>query len=566
MKTKLVVIFLALPLMACDGVGQGYGFSTDDEPVTDPLNALLEDDPLNVYAWHLQNRGQKSYSTYAATRGIDVNMLTTLAEGYDGTGVRVCVSDAGVESTHADLSANVIAGGSTDYSTMVWGTGADPLDTDDNHGTAVAGLIFAEAGNDEGSRGLAPGVTWASKNFLSEDVTQSTAVIVDQADGAFEVFNYSWGSSAMETFLEMEPLFEAQMLDGITNLRGGLGAIYVKAAGNEYQYQLSPTITRHGLANFDGYNSTPYTVVVGAINSAGVKANYSSTGPNLWVSAPSGQSSYPQMITTDRNGCTLGYANVAFTGFVPSFNLSSSTLNPNCRYDIAFNGTSAAAPVVSGAVALILDANAALTWRDVKHILAQSARQVSTGTTSFANSYVSSPSGYTWEQGWVTNGAGFHFHNHFGFGMIDVDGAVSIAKTYVSALGTFTQSAGGAGAWDYQRTGLAVAIPDNSATGGTDTMNVATSMVIEAVQIRAFVTHNDIGQLAIELTSPANTKSIIVNMNNSLDNLSNYLGEVFLTNAFYGENTSGTWRIRVFDGLSGDTGTLTRWELRFSGH
>lgn len=549
----------------CSPIGNGTGYGLPD--VVDDLNPLLATDPLNVYAWHIQSRGQTSYSTYPATRGIDMNMLSTIADGIDGAGIRVCVVDSGVESTHEDLAANMIAGGSVDYSTMSWGTSADPIDDDDNHGTDVAGLIAAVAGNGKGSRGIASGAQLASKNLLSANVTVDNAVLVDVASGNFDVFNYSWGSSIAYTFLELESFFEAQLLDSVTNGRAGKGSVFVKAAGNEFQYDIPTTqLTRHANANFDGYNTTPYTIVVGAVNAAGVKASYASSGSSLWTTAPSGQSDYPQMITTDRSGCNKGYANIAYAGYVPTFNLVTSTLNPSCRYDIAFNGTSAATPVVAGAVALMLDANSALTWRDVKHILATTSRKVASSTSSYANAYVPSPSGHVWEQGWVTNGAGYHYSNYFGFGMVDVDAAIAAAKTYVSGLGTFVQTTGGLGNWDFMRSGLSKSIPDNSATGVSDTMAVVSPLTIEAVQLRVEITHADIGQLGIELTSPAGTKSIIMNVNSALYQLTDYLGEVLISNAFYGEPAMGNWTIKIIDGAATTTGTLAKWELRFSGH
>ena len=59
------------------------------------------------------------------------------------------------------------------------------------------------------------------------------------------------------------------------------------------------------------------------------------------------------------------------------------------QYTDSFNGTSAATPMVSGVVALMLQASPKLTWRDVPLILARSARQVdaqSSGWRSHSNS------------------------------------------------------------------------------------------------------------------------------------------------------------------------------------
>ena len=121
------------------------------------------------------------------------------------------------------------------------------------------------------------------------------------------------------------------------------------------------------------------------------------------------------------------------------------SLNTVCNYTSTMNGTSSAAPIVSAASALLLESNPNLTWRDVKHILASTARQVDSSLTNTehpSNIYRSLTdfdlSGHVYEQGWVTNGAGYKFHNWYGFGAIDVDAAVAMAKSYSVNLGTFS--------------------------------------------------------------------------------------------------------------------------------
>ena len=90
--------------------------------------------------------------------------------------------------------------------------------------------------------------------------------------------------------------------------------------------------------------------------------------------------------------------------------------------------------------------------------------------------------------------------------------------------------------------------------------------VIEAVQIRVSITHTFTGDLGIELTSPLGTRSVLKNIADQFagdDNLSNM---VLLSNAFYGENPTGAWTIKVVDGEAVDTGTLDNWAIRVYGH
>ena len=215
----------------------------------------------------------------------------------------------------------------------------------------------------------------------------------------------------------------------------------------------------------DPHNSLPYYIVVAASNALGVKSTYSTAGSANWVTAPGGQSGNhpdyrpfasnygPAMLTTDQSGCDRGYTtrtqkNV-FQGSHPD--------NPNCNYTSTFNGTSSSAPVLSGAIALILEANSSLTWRDVKHILATTSVQIDSSISD--NMVEIDGQSYIAEPAWLINGAGYKFHNWYGFGRIDVYAAVVAAKNYVS---------GSLGTYDYtnktnQTTGIS--IPDNSVTG-----------------------------------------------------------------------------------------------------
>ncbi|MNT76103.1 Proprotein convertase P-domain protein [compost metagenome] len=54
-------------------------------------------------------------------------------------------------------------------------------------------------------------------------------------------------------------------------------------------------------------------------------------------------------------------------------------------------------------------------------------------------------------------------------------------------------------------------------------------------------------------------------MNNSLTGMKDYLGEVFLSNAFYQEVATGNWTLKVIDGKTGTTGTVSRWSLNIWG-
>jgi len=574
MKSTLLFFSLATLLLLFTNCGKGE-FNVAIPPVSvEDLPSTL-DDPFLEYQWHIQNTGQRIFAVAAGTSGNDLNLQSTWGQGYYGNGVRVLVSDDGIESSHEDLNANYLYGNLSKNFTRtapyVVDT-AEPIQFSDNHGTSVTGLIAAVGWNHRGARGVAPRAKFASANFMSDAVSRTFDKVVEQARGDFHIFNQSWGG-IQDSLDEIDSSYRAQLLYGVTNYRSGRGSVYVKAAGNSYLLPVERNADRFelGNANFDSSNSTPYTVNVAALAAEAISASYSSPGTNLWISSFGGEDGVqkPAMMTTDRSGCVLGYAT---SGTSSTLAFQKGTNNVNCKYNSTFNGTSSAAPVASGAVALMLEANPNLTWRDVKHILATTAAQVHATASSFENPLYSqsptnyanhrSPTGYVYEQGWVTNGSGFNYHNWYGFGRVNVDAAVSMAKTYSSTLGTFTDTNWNA---SHRQTGLSLAIPDFSATGVTSTINVVTNLRIEAVQLRLAATHANIGTLAVELTSPAGTKSIVINMNSALEGLANFANETLLVNTFYQEMSAGTWTLKVIDGRTGSTGTLTDWSLNFFG-
>ena len=434
----------------------------------------------------------------SGTAGKDPKVLSVNKKGYTGKGIRIAVSDTGVEITHEDLVDNMLKGEHRNYGLEGSSWIGDPQ-VSDGHGTSVAGLIGAVGGNGMGSRGVAYGAQIAGFRFL--DMKISLSKYIDQANGNFDIFNYSYGYYTC-VYRWYVSAYVDQLKYGVTNLRGGKGAIYVMSSGNDWLERLSycdSSISPYSYAEKDRYfgNSTlyglhnfPWMIVVGAFNADGVRAYYSRPGSSLWISAPAGRGGNvkPAMITVDLTGCDHGYSN-AEKGR-NSFNRGEVNLNSNCNYTSTFNGTSAAAPVVSGIIALILEANANLTWRDVKYILASTADQLESGIGNTEHFYTGRKlAGHIYLPDWITNTAGFKFHNYYGFGGINADASVAMAENYTSSLGVFMESA-----WT-DSGALSLNVPDASATGLSHSINITGDMTIEAVQIEVSATHPRVSDL-----------------------------------------------------------------------
>jgi len=565
-----------------------------------PFSLQVFGDPLFAHQWHLKNTGQNAFAQAAGNSGVDLSMEQVTSNRVLGSGVSIAISDTGLDVTHPELVNNLFPW-HRDYNSAnedFYGN-PRPIGSSGDHGTSVAGIIAAEGWNGEGGRGVAPGSLVSGLNYINS--IQSNEIKLDQASGPYTLFNYSYGENFYPSSSTFDSTYQDQLLEGYLNGRNFLGQSYIKSAGNSYSecdddYRYTYLIEGVGIcyahnANMDSENNMIPTIVVGSVNASGEKSSYSSTGSSLWVSGLGGEFGFyePAIVTIDQQGCGKGYSRdgVNFTNFM----IGEDPLNDNCDYTHMFNGTSSAAPMVTGVVALMLDVNPTLTARDIKYILAVTSDKINdptfTGAPPHANSDFFALSGHTYEQGWVTNGAGYSFHNHFGFGLVNADKAVALARVYNSSWGSLVHLNKDFSSTTYRAT-PGSSIPDESATGRTSSIYVNSNLTIEAVQIKVNITHGRPGDLGIELTSPRGTKSILLNINNSLliplendDEEPEWVADltdlVLSSNAFYGESAQGWWTIKVIDGLGANTGTefdmatnqtgtLDQWDINISGH
>jgi len=554
------------------------------------------DDPLVGEQWHLVNSGQAAFAEQPGVAGEDLAMRGTLRDGPTGRGVRVAVVDTGLETCHPDLAANIEAGASHNFNVGYW-TGAsnrDPYQPSSmgDHGTSVAGVIAAAANNGIGGRGVASNAMLRGYNYLSAHDWASARVdalggsSVSPNSAEVDIFNMSYGGLGREGNPDPDTVV-ALYRNGVNNLRGGLGAIYVKSAGNGFRScrSIPRTVNEEigcNSANGDPNNNLPYLIVVGGFNAAGKRASYSSVGANLWISAPSGEYGvdFPAIITTDQVGPSRGYDMLFPVGLA-----LDGQLNPYGHYVSDFNGTSAAAPNVSGAIALLLEANPELTWRDVKHVLAKTARRIDPDISAVRygfgggahllqqpwadrsaeerarNWYGFGPAPYVLQLPWVVNAAGYHFHNWYGFGALALDDALAYAASHpADGLGELIEPPAFAVA-------DGVAIPDYSSSGLTQVVDISglpANSNIEAVTLTIDVSHPFTNDLGIHLISPSGTESVLNPVFNDFLANNQDLDWQLLSNAFYGERPNGTWTLKVVDAAPEDAGFLNGWSLRFA--
>ena len=482
-----------------------------------PTSTINEvpNDPLFSEQWHLHNTGQTG-----GTPGADANVIPAWQKA-TGKDVTIGIVDSGVQFEHPDLAENYVSELSYDF--IDNDSDPTPISPGDEelepHGTAVAGVAAATTNNGTGVSGVAPNASVAGLRLLPDvdidSIPPGSDEIFPDAQVAealsfknqeIDIYNNSWGDRPKRS-LGTETL--AALQDGVRNGRGGLGSIFVFAAGNFRPLQND--------VNYSPLANSRHTIAVTAIDHRGEKSYYSDSGASLLVSGYSNNID-PGITTTDLQG--------------------SDGYNPEGDYNDGFGGTSSAAPLVSGVIALMLEANPNLTYRDVQHILVETSTQ-------------NDPT----DSGWSINGAGHEINHKYGFGAIDADAAVDAAENWTTVEPEVVTTS------DY--ISVDTAIPDNNGEDLTSTVNIAEDINIEWAEVVFDAEHTQRGDLEITLTSPDGTESILAETHRDPNN--NYDRYVFTSTRHWDESSLGDWTLNVADNTTGETGTWNSWQLNLYG-
>lgn len=407
--------------------GDSFSYEVTDEltGTTKVINQEIKFniDPLLKYQWHVCNYGQESITGYATNiiKGNDLNLIPAWLKGGNGDGVTTYVIDSDFDTAHEDLTDQIQSYQPSAYS-----------DESNVHGTSVIGIIAAKA-NGKGVRGVSyktnlhlyAGLTGVSYTF--NDVIKAKTSSFNQL---VSPVNMSFGSLVpftRNTFsADNEVMYAANLLP-------------ITAASNTYNLKKLTKSSTYAYDIADFYDSTdclsngtncfyphasdlvrnPNAIIVGATSSDGSRASYSMTGSNLWVSAFGGELvlGSHRILTTDVSGCKSGFSFSNITKYDSDFEKGKVYLNEGCNYTAQMDGTSAATPMVTGAVADLISAKKDLSINQIKYILAKTANNNLPNTKVMEGSLL----------GWQTNSANVSFSTEFGFGTIDIGAAVDYA-------------------------------------------------------------------------------------------------------------------------------------------
>uniref|UniRef100_A0A8C2KK44 Furin (paired basic amino acid cleaving enzyme) a n=1 Tax=Cyprinus carpio TaxID=7962 RepID=A0A8C2KK44_CYPCA len=454
-------------------------------------------DPKFAQQWYLYNEDRR-----------DLNVKEAWKQGFTGQGVVVSILDDGIEKNHPDLIQNY----DPDASYDVNDGDPDPQPrytqlNDNRHGTRCAGEVAAVANNGICGVGVAYNAKIGGVRMLDGEVTDVVeAQSLSLNPQHIDIYSASWGpEDDGKTVDGPAKLAKEAFLHGVMEGRGGRGSIFVWASGNGGREKDS--------CNCDGYTNSIYTLSISSSTQNGNVPWYSEAcSSTLATTYSSGGLNEKQIVTTDlRQKCTDSHT-----------------------------GTSASAPLAAGIIALALEANKNLTWRDMQHLVVRTSNPAHLTTND-----------------WKINGVGRRVSHSYGYGLLDAGAIVALAKNWTNVgpqrkcvLSLVSEP---------RNIGSHLVIKMSvDACAGTDTFVSS----LEHAQAQLTLSYNRRGNLAIYLISPQGTRSTLLAPRPHDYSSEGFSDWAFMTTHSWDEDPRGEWTLEI-ENVAGnsDYGTLTQFTL-----
>lgn len=471
-----------------------------DDMKAPPKRKFRFNDELWESQWYMHDT-----RTLSSLPRLDLNVLPVYDSGFTGRGVNVVILDDGLELNHTDLLKNYVPEISYDINdddpdpTPRYGRGLR-----NSHGTRCAGEIAMEANNEKCGVGVAFNAGIGGIRMLDGTVTdrvEATALI--HALEKVDIYSASWGPSDDGRTVEGPGRLTRQSLyRGITEGRQGKGVIYIWAAGNGGRHRDN--------CNCDGYVSSIYTLAIGSVSEHG---------------------SFPWYGEKCASVLAVAYSSGAYT----DQKIATVDLGNKCTTD--HTGTSAAAPLAAGIVALALEANPSLTWRDVQHL---------TVWTSEYNALKDN-------LGWNENAAGLRFNIRFGFGLVN---GAKFVETAVNWTTVPAKSICVIPAINQNPVALnntveaSVEFQSDGCVATSDEVNY-----LEHVEVLLTIEYPVRGNLEIDLFSPAGTRTQVLQPRPKDVSSLGFSNWAFVSVHTWGEAPHGQWKLIVTDMLASGNST-----------
>jgi len=333
-------------------------------------------DPQFSLQWHLENTAQRT-DTDRMVPGEDANVLEAWnlefpSTVYDGAGVLIAIVDNGLWHQHVDLAPNYEPSASID---LVDGD-LDPSPSVPVsepglgiHGSTMASIAAASHSTGPSVPGdCGVGVAFGSRlsgiRMIGGALSGATnpellRAALLHANSQVDIYSNSWGADDQTPDLyTLSTMEESALNNGTANGRNGKGSIYVFAGGNGMPKDNT---------NASGFPASRFTIAVTGTSYDGKKNLFTEPGSSLMLNAPTGGEKLRDVLVTS-------------TGR-PDGLIDTCSSNGEDGYGVH---SSAATAVVSGVIALMLQANPELSWRSVQQILARTAEKNDPTTLSGA--------------------------------------------------------------------------------------------------------------------------------------------------------------------------------------
>ncbi|XP_045058709.2 proprotein convertase subtilisin/kexin type 4 isoform X1 [Desmodus rotundus] len=486
--------------------------------------SVVPTDPWFSKQWYMNSEVQP-----------DLNILQVWSQGLSGQGIVVSILDDGIEKDHPDLWANYDPLASYDFNDYDPDPQPRYTPSDENrHGTRCAGEVAAIANNRFCGTGVAYNARIGGVRMLDGTITDVIeAQSLSLQPQHIHIYSASWGPEDDGRTVDGPGILTQEAFRrGVTKGRGGLGTLFIWASGNGGLH--------YDNCNCDGYTNSIHTLSVGSTTQRGHVPWYSEAcASTLTTTYSSGIVTDPQIVTTDlHHQCTDKHT-----------------------------GTSASAPLAAGIIALALEANPFLTWRDMQHLVVRASRQAHLQAEDWRTNGVGRQGaagpgggGDTMPTGRMT--APLHVvSHHYGYGLLDAGLLVDLARAW---LPTQPQKKCIIRVLHTPTPILPLTHVRKKVLACAGRANYIRSL--EHVQVQLSLSYSRRGDLEISLTSPMGTRSTLVAIRPFDVSGQGYNNWIFMSTHFWDEDPQGLWTLSLENkGYYFNTGTLYRYMLLLYG-
>lgn len=240
--------------------------------------------------------------------------------------------------------------------------------------------------------------------------------------------------------------------------------------------------------------------------------------------------------------CSSVLASTFSSGNMFQAGIITSDLNNKCTRH--HTGTSASAPIGAGIIALTLEANSKLTWRDVQYLIIATANPNKLRADD-----------------WQRNGVGRYFSHNYGYGLMNGGKMTELSLKWplIGQHLNFTiahKKFFRAGLVERKKSRIFLLNVNKSEIGDLKHLEHVLAVISLESGIR--------GQLRINLLSPSGTKSNLLEFRKKDRSLKGFTKWPFMSVHFWSENPVGTWYLEVINNSTQEV-HLIDWQLQLFG-